>query len=262
MTSSPANNPSGYNIIPDNDTLWENYASLGPKDVFIGRLRLRETEEILLLDLVERGVVLFPAGLTQVLSRSKVLQARVFSEYMVPDTAAIHDLHDLMEFMPLAQRQGYTKLVTKRDRANGGMGINFWSSIEDVFNQASLAVLNFPFVIQPFHEECYDIRVITLGDYQEAYRRENPDNFRNNLHFGGTSEPVDLSGEQQELCRAVMERGKFPYGHIDLMVTEKNRTYLSEINLRGGIRGAGITPAEYRQKIDEIHNQFRLELTR
>lgn len=262
MTSSPANPPAGYNIIPDNDTLWKNYASLGPKDVFIGRLRLKETEETLLLDLVERGVVLFPAGLTQVLSRSKIFQSRVFSNYMVPDTAAIHDLHDLLGIMPRYQRQGHTKMITKRDRANGGIGINLWLSIEDVFNQASLAALPFPFVIQPFCEGCHDIRVIVLGDYQEAYRRENPGNFRNNLHFGGSSEPVSLSDEQQELCRAVMARGKFPYAHLDLMVTENKQTYLAEINLRGGIRGARISPAEYRQKIDEIHSQFRLELAR
>ena len=262
MTSSPASGASKYNIIPDNNTLWDNFTSLGPNDVFIGRLRLKETEEALLLDLIERGVTLFPSALTQVLSRSKTLQARVFAEYMAPDTSAVHDRNDLLAIMPEYQRGGYTKLVTKQDRANGGMGINLWTSIEDIFNLATLAGFPFPFVIQPFHEDCHDIRVVVLGDYLEAYRRNNPNNFRNNLHFGGTSEPVCLSEEQLDLCKSVMERGKFPYAHIDLMVTGKKQTYLAEINLRGGIRGARITPAEYQRKIDEIHSQFSLDLNR
>lgn len=260
MTSPSPRKPSRYNLVPDNKTLWQNFASLGAGDVFIGRLRLKESEENLLLDLVERGVTIFPAGLAQVVCRSKTMQARIFSEYMVADTATIHDLHDLLALMPLYQRRGYTQVVSKRDRANGGLGINLWPSIEDVFNQASLASLPFPLVIQPFLQGSQDIRVIIIGDYQESYRRENPDNFRNNLHFGGYSEPVGLSGEQQELCRKVMARGKFPYAHIDLMVTEKNQTYLAEINLRGGIRGAKITPAAYQQKINAIHDQFSLEL--
>ena len=181
---------------------------------------------------------------------------------MIPDSATVHDLNDLMAIMPRYQRRGYTKLVTKQDRANGGMGINLWPSIEDIFNQATLASFPFPFVIQPFQENCHDTRVIVIGDYLEAYRRNNPGNFRNNLHFGGTSEQISLSDEQRDLCRSVMVRGKFPYAHIDLMVTEKKQTYLAEINLRGGIRGAEISPAEYGHKIDEIHNKFALDLNR
>jgi len=262
LTSSSADKTHEYNIITDNNTLWKNYTSLCSKDVFIGRLRLKKTEEAILLDLIERGVTLFPAGLTQVLSRSKVLQARVFSEYMVPDTTAVHDLHDLMAIMLQYQRRGHTKIVTKKDRTNAGMGINLWSSLEDVFNQASLTPFPFPCVIQPFLEGCHDIRVIMVGDYLEAYQRKNPDNFRNNLHFGGSSEPFNLSDEQLDLCRSVMARGKFPYAHIDLMVTEKDQAYLAEINLRGGIRGARISPGEYQQKINEVHSRFRQELDR
>jgi ribosomal protein S6--L-glutamate ligase len=53
-----------------------------------------------------------------------------------------------------------------------------------------------------------------------------------------------------------MQRGSFPYGHIDLMVTPQGNSFLAEINLRGGIRGARITPEEYRARLDSCHQQL------
>jgi len=52
--------------------------------------------------------------------------------------------------------------------------------------------------------------------------------------------PYNLNESQLALCREVMERGKFPYAHIDLMVTRDGRNYLSEIALDGGLKGAKI----------------------
>ncbi|MEN8136455.1 MAG: hypothetical protein ABFS18_13110 [Thermodesulfobacteriota bacterium] len=259
MTRLPEKTPSQFRLIPDNATLRTNFNSLKAGDVFIGRLRLKSTEENLVIDLLERGVKLFPPGLAQLSCRSKVLQVRMFSEYMAPNTWAIHDLHDLMESINEYHRLGLGQVVTKKDRANGGMGINLWSSVEEVFNQASCGAMAFPFVLQPFCQNCRDIRVVSLGDYLEAYWRDNPNNFRNNLHCGGSNESATLTTAQQNLCREVMERGKYPYAHIDLMVSADGATYLAEINLRGGIKGARIGPSEYRQKITAIHQRYRLE---
>jgi len=249
--------PSFKRLVPDNEFLRTNYSSLSSGDVFIGRVRLKPSEEHLLLDLLERGVEFFPAALAQLTSRSKVMQATIFRDFMIPDTTPVHDLHDLMKQMGLFSRNGHTRVVTKADRANAGMGINLWLSMEEVFNQASLGILPFPFVIQPFVPDCRDIRVIILSDcHQEAYWRENDDNFRNNLHFDGHSSPADLTREHLQLCHEVMARGKFPYAHIDLLITPDNRSYLCEINLRGGIKGAVVSPDEYREIIDTIHTRF------
>jgi ribosomal protein S6--L-glutamate ligase len=256
----PHVSPGHYRLIKDNDQLRALYGELGAGDLFIGRLRLHPSEENLLVDLQSRGVTLFPSGLAQLLCRSKVMQATVFAGEMLPETRAIHDLHELMQLLPHYQRQGITRVVTKRDRANAGLGINLWGSLEEVFNQASLGALPFPFVVQPFYEKCRDIRVVMLGDYREAYWRDNPDNFRNNLHFGGKSTPAELSEAQEALCNLVLARGAFPYAHLDLMVTADQQSYLAEINLRGGIRGAAISAAEYRQRIEAIHQQFQAGL--
>jgi hypothetical protein len=44
------------------------------------------------------------------------------------------------------------------------------------------------------------------------------------------------------------------------MVTEEGKSYLGEINLSGGIKGASITPEEYGNKIEEIHQQLLAEI--
>ena len=44
----------------------------------------------------------------------------------------------------------------------------------------------------------------------------------------------------ETLCREVMERGKFPYAHIDMFITSEGKNYLSEIALDGGLKGARI----------------------
>lgn len=243
-------------IITTNQMLRQQYHNLGSGDIFIGRLRLKTSEEHLLLDLVERGIILFPSALSQQLSRSKVLQAHLFAGEMLPLTVAIHDQHDMLEAVNLYQKNQISRVVTKLDRKNAGMGIHLWHDVEDVFTHATLGSLPFPFVIQPFADNSRDIRVIMLGDYRESYARHNPDNFRNNLHCGGQSSPCELSGEQLDLCRQVMARGRFPYAHIDLMIVEGGKTFLAEINLRGGIRGAKINPAEYTGRVAAIHRDF------
>ncbi|MGV1100647.1 ATP-grasp domain-containing protein [Thiovibrio sp. JS02] len=249
-------------VVTDNASLRSLYNELTAGDLVVGRVRLRASEEVLLLDLVERGVQLFPAALAQLASRSKALQARLFSSWMLPLTMAVHDLHDLREAMNIYAVCRTGAVVTKLDRKNAGQGIFRWSCLEDVFNQASLGVLPFPFVLQPFVAETEDIRAVFLDDYVEAYRRESPLNFRNNMHFGGLSTPCALTVEQQRICRAVMERGKFPYAHIDLMVGKGGDTYLSEINLRGGIRGARIKAREYQARIAAIHATAMAQLGR
>jgi len=243
-------------IITENRILRQEFHQLQRGDIFIGRLRFKATEEHLLLDLVERGIVLFPSALSQQLCRAKTFQARVFAADMLPHTLAVHDQHDMLETVNLYQQHGIGRVVTKHDRKNAGLGILLWHDVEEVFTHATLGSLPFPFVVQPFADNCRDIRVVVLGDYIESYSRRNPHNFRNNLHCGGQSSPCDITEEQRLLCQRVMQRGKFPYAHIDLMVLENGETRLTEINLRGGIKGARISPVEYLRQVTKIQRHF------
>ncbi|HDZ75911.1 MAG TPA: hypothetical protein ENH42_00680 [Desulfobacteraceae bacterium] len=240
-------------IIHDNKTLFESFEELSAGDIVIGRVRLRPGEEHLLLDLVARGVVLFPSATSQLCSRSKVFQARLLGRFMIPGTAPVYDMHDMMCLVSEYGKQGVERVVCKIDRANGGLGVLLYSSIEEVYSQAVLGVLRFPFVAQPFQEECCDVRVVMLGDTVDAYQRHNPHNFRHNLHCGGTGSPWVLSAEQAEFCHKVMARSGFPYAHIDLLLSPAGDFRLTEINLRGGLRGARICQDDYDRAVEKIH---------
>lgn len=239
-------------VITTNYDLDKELHSLGAGDIIACRIRLKHQEEHLLLDLLERGIQLIPSATSQFASRSKTLQARIFSPLMVPHTCVLYDIHGLLDTVSLYGEHGIDKVILKHDRKNAGLGIHLFANIEDVYTQAANNVLPFPFVTQPFVDKSRDLRVIILGDYLEAYERNNPHSFRNNLHCGGAARPVELNAAQHELCRTAMKRGGYPYGHLDLMVTENGENYLAEINLRGGIRGAAISSGEYQQRVKEI----------
>lgn len=240
-------------LIESNADLDVRFQELKTGDVVVGRLRLRPGEEHLLLDLVARGVRLVPSAMSQWLSRSKVFQARVLGHFMVPATKPVYDLHDLMQLITEYGRDGVGRVVCKLDRANGGMGILLFASVEEVYTQAVLGSLFFPFVLQPFVDQARDIRVVLLGEHLEAYQRHNPHNFRHNLHCGGKGTPWQLDSAHLDLCRRVMARGEFPYAHIDLLLTPSGECWLNEINLRGGLRGARISQRDYLAAVEQVH---------
>lgn len=245
--------------IKSNAELNACFQELRSGDRVVGRVRLRPGEEHLLFDLAARGVRMVPSAMSQWLSRSKVFQARILCPFMVPATRPVYDMHDLMQMVTEYGRAGVGRVVCKLDRANGGMGILLFASVEEVYTQAVLGSLGFPFVVQPFIDRARDIRVVVLDDHLEAYQRYNPHNFRHNLHCGGEGTPWQLDTAQLELCRRVMARGEFPYAHIDLLMTPDGQNWLNEINLRGGLRGARISQVEYLAAVERVHARLLLE---
>lgn len=243
-------------VIHTNDALFATYQDLQQGDIVTCRLRLKAEEEHLLLDLLERGISLIPSATSQLASRSKTFQARLLAQLMIPHSVVVYDIHGLLEAVSLYGKNSIKKVVFKHDRKNAGFGIYLFRDIEDVYTQAANKVLAYPFVLQPFVKNSRDVRVIIIGDFIEAYQRDNPDNFRNNLHCGGKSSPYTLSTEQLQLCKTAMERGSYPYAHIDLMVTDNEETFLAEINLRGGMRGATIDTETYQSKIAALEEQL------
>lgn len=242
-------------VITDMKTFSRQYHALSKGDMVVGLLNLKKNEESKFLHLVENGVKLFPPALAQAISRSKATQAYVLGEFMVKLTFVARDKRDLIEHIAIYNAHGIKDVVTKQDRYNCGLGVNIWPSLEAVYNQACLALMEFPFVVQPFVQDVRDIRVIIIGDYVEAYERINPYNFRHNIYFGGESRPHTLTTKQLSFCRRVMKKAHFPYAHLDLMLTP-NGIYLAEINLRGGLKGSKIKLEQYAPLIDKVHQDF------
>jgi ribosomal protein S6--L-glutamate ligase len=232
-----------------------HYRQLGSGDVVVGVLALRLGEEIKVLDLAERGVAFFPPVLAQLLGRSKVAQAEVLGEYMVPGTFVAYCLADLAGKLPEFRALG--AVVAKRDRAHLGLGISLWPSLETLYSLAGLQGLTYPLVVQPFVPDARDVRVVALAGYVEAYERVNPHSFRKNLFQGGSSQPAVLTPAQENFCRQVMARGRFPFAILDLLQDPRDgRPYLSEISFKGGLTGALLSQAEFHRRVAALEEDF------
>jgi len=218
----------------------QRFEALGPGDVVVGHLPGKYLRGALAADLLERGVRCVPSVFCQLLSRSKVAQAFVLRRWMAPHTLTVSRRMELMDAVSYCGRHRIEAVVTKQEGMHCGHGIRRWENAEVLYNTVAFTDSAFPFVLQPYIAGISDVRVIVAGDYVEAYLRENFYNFRSNLAAGGTSRPLALDAAAEGLCRQVMERGRFPYAHIDLQLTAEGVCYLSEIALDGGVSAARI----------------------
>ncbi len=239
-------------IIRSTKELMARYNEVEQSDIFVGKLGAGELKSFLLVDLLERGVCCLPSPLSQIISGSKVVQALLLNKWMLPNTIVISRRKNLIDAISLYNRLGIQSVVTKEDRMHCGFGIRKWDSIETLYSFVSMSESSYPFVLQPFVKDFSDIRVVVAGDYIEAYTRHNPDNFRMNMAAGGSSSPFLLDEEREKLCRSIMDRGRFPFAHIDLHIASDGKYYLSEIALEGGIKGAEIGRVELDKKKEEV----------
>jgi glutathione synthase/RimK-type ligase-like ATP-grasp enzyme len=239
--------------------LKKRYQDLHSGDTFLGILTYKHIKESILIDLLERGISCFPSPLSQVLHHSKATQAVVLKDWMLPHTYVITRRADLIDAVNTYNRLGIFPVVTKEDLRHCGHGVRKWDTMEILYNFLALSDASYPFVLQPFLDNFMDVRVIIAGDYTEAYVRHNPYNFRMNIAMGGKNYPHETSPELLNFCRRAMERGKFPYAHLDIQITVNGTYYLSEIALNGGTKGAKIRQRELnqmkKQLLEKLANQ-------
>ena len=239
-------------IIRSSQELKERYQDLCSGDIFLGILSYKHIKQSILIDLMERGVSCFPSPLSQILNQSKTTQAVVLKKWMLPHTCVITRRTDLVEAIKTYTKLDIAPVITKEDHMHCGHGVRKWDTVETLYNYMALSESSYPFVIQPFLNNFTDVRVIIAGKYIEAYVRFNPDNFRMNIAMGGKNYPYEMNTELSNFCRTVMERGKFPYAHLDIHITDDGSYYLSEITLNGGTKGAKIRRKELDQKKQDV----------
>ncbi|MEW5909587.1 MAG: hypothetical protein AB1659_07300, partial [Thermodesulfobacteriota bacterium] len=246
-------------IIRSPKELLERFHLLVSGDVFVGVVPFKHLKKTFFIDLLERGIRCIPSPLSQVLNGSKTSQALVLKEFMLPDTRVVTRRADLIEFSRHYNRKGIGPVVTKEDRMHCGYGIRKWDSMELLYNVVGMTESVYPFVLQPYMDGFIDVRVIIVEDLIDAYVRKNPDNFRQNLAAGGKGTPYLLGSEEEEFCRAVMKRGRFPYGHIDLQIMEDGTRYLSEVALNGGMAGSRLDRKEVDRKKQAVLENLIME---
>jgi len=239
-------------ILRNSSELKERYHDLCSGDIFLGILTYKHIKQSILIDLMERGVSCFPSPLSQVLNHSKATQAVVLNNWMLPHTFVIARRTDFIEAVNTYNRLKIGPLVTKEDHLHCGHGVRKWDTIETLYSFVALSETSYPFVIQPFLDNFIDVRVIIAGDYMEAYVRHNPDNFRMNISMGGKNYPYEMNADLLDFCHKAMARGKFPYAHLDIQITDDGTYYLSEIALNGGIKGAKIRREKLDKKKQEV----------
>ncbi len=239
-------------IIKGNRELKDHYHELCSGDISIGTISSRHMKSFMLIDLLERNVNCLPSPLSQILNSSKAAQALILRDWMLPHTCVITRRTDLIETINTYNKNSIGPVVTKENHLHCGYGVRRWDTIEALYSFMALSESSYPFVVQPFMENFTDIRVVVVEDYIEAYSRYNPNNFRMNISAGGSSHPYELKKEEKDFCYAVMKRGKFPFAHIDLMITENGDKYLSEIALNGGIKGASVSREELDKKKQDV----------
>ncbi|MDP3285903.1 MAG: hypothetical protein Q8M56_15850 [Desulfobacterales bacterium] len=243
-------------IITSSKELMNRYDELDRGDIFVGKPAAGGLNQFLLIDLLERGVLCVPSPLSQIISGSKVVQALLLNKWMLPNTLVISRRKNLIDAIGMYNRLGIQSVITKEDRMHCGFGIRKWDSVETLYSFISMSESSYPFILQPFMENFTDIRVVVAGDYIEAYTRLNPDNFRMNMAAGGSSIPFVLDEEKEKLCRAIMDRGGFPFAHIDILIDSDGKYCLSEIALNGGIKGARIGRVELERRKQEITDRL------
>ncbi len=239
-------------IIKSNRELKARYDQLKQGDVFIGSLSSKYLKQSMLIDLLERGVVVLPSALSQILNGSKIAQTFMLNRWMLPHSVVIHRRKDLMDAITRYNDQQIGAVITKQDHMHCGHGVRRWQDMEILYNFLAFSESSYPFVLQPYVENFTDVRVIIVGDYIECYVRQNPNNFRRNIAAGGNSRAISLGTDGRHICDEVMKRGQFPYAHIDLLVMDGGAYYLSEIALNGGTRGAEITRQALEQKKQRV----------
>ena len=239
-------------ILRSSTELKERYQDLCSGDIFLGILTYRHIKKSILIDLMERGISCFPSPLSQVLNHSKATQAVVLKEWMLPHTCVITRRSDLIDAINTYNRLGIAPVVTKEDQLHCGHGVRKWDSMETLYSFLALSETSYPFVIQPFLDNFTDVRVIVAGEYTEAYVRHNPNNFRMNISMGGKNYPYEMNMDLLNFCCKAMERGKFPYAHLDIQITNDGAYYLSEIALNGGTKGSKIRRRELDKKKQDV----------
>lgn len=154
----------------------------------------------------------------------------------------------------LSGRFGYP-FVVKPDSGFGGIGVELIHNGQELKDYFATLSYGQAYVAQEYiaTSKGRDIRVVVLhGRYYFSMERHasNPDEFRSNVHVGGTTQEKTLTEEEKVFCEKVASIFDLPIIGLDLMIGD-GEYVLAEVNAFPGMPGRKMMDA-YASVIDDF----------
>lgn len=146
----------------------------------------------------------------------------------------------------LVKRFGYP-FVVKPDKGYGGTGVELIHNEQELLAYMETLTYGQAYVAQEYiaTSKGRDIRVVILhGKYYYSMERStsDPEEFRSNVHVGGTTKEKTLTEEEIAFCERVASVFDLPILGLDLMIGD-GEYVLAEVNAFPGIPGARMAEA-------------------
>lgn len=154
----------------------------------------------------------------------------------------------------LSGRFGFP-FVVKLDSGFGGIGVELIHNEQELKDYFATLSYGQAYVAQEYiaTSKGRDIRVVVLhGRYYFSMERHasNPDEFRSNVHVGGTTQEKTLTEEEKVFCEKVASIFDLPIIGLDLMIGD-GEYVLAEVNAFPGMPGRKMMDA-YASVIDDF----------
>ena len=186
------------------------------------------------------GVFSAARSLSIARARNKVRTLQIMSQkgIPVPETLFSINPHNIEEQIEIL---GGTPVIIKIQEGTHGLGVilaeskKSAKSIIDTFYKMDTSIL-----LQKYIEESNgeDIRILVVGDKIVASMKRTSalEEFRSNVHRGGTTEKVKLSKKEKEIALGAAKHIGLGVAGIDLIRSKKG-PLLIEVNASPGLRG-------------------------
>jgi ribosomal protein S6--L-glutamate ligase len=177
-------------------------------------------------------------------SRDKLgaLQRLASAGVPVPETMAIYDSIQIQDAL---DRVGGTPVILKLLKGTQGIGVIKAESVDQTRSTLeTLWSLGETVFLQRYVSESSgrDVRAFVVGDTVVAamLRQAQTGEFRSNLHRGGTSEPIRLSADQEEVALKATAALGLTMAGVDMLISERGPLVI-EVNASPGLEGIETT---------------------
>ncbi|MBC8437896.1 MAG: RimK family alpha-L-glutamate ligase [Euryarchaeota archaeon] len=177
-------------------------------------------------------------GIAASRDKLRTLQRFATLDLPIPRTAYARGASDLH---PCIKTVGGPPVVLKLLEGTQGVGVmrcDTLASAESVIDV--LARLHQPIIVQEYIKEASgsDIRAIVVGDEVVASMRRTgkADDFRSNIHRGGSGDGIKLEPDIERICVDACQSLGIMFGGVDLLESNKG-PLIMEVNSSPGLEG-------------------------